>query len=295
MQNLPKKLSTLQKQCQCQLLLPLIHKTTITLRPEKQPTGILKPDVGSLFFFDLHVIVNMLLLVSTRQAFHIGMAEIVNFPTEYWHSHSWGSSIRTCSNDFAKYPDELPVFLLDMIQYHCIQDGCGLTHSSHCGQVTFFGCDRRWGSFITDQVLLKIHPLMSTDNVLQDPILEHCDILEDEMLLIEDMDEYICSNQIIACCVDIAFHRENKSLSTKYSVYQLFNARTGHTRSVNLLSPIRAELELKVLDCSYLTAQLMKNIKSFPILLFIDNFGLYRNMYRTGVYAIPAGLPFAEH
>ena len=59
--SLPKGLSTLQRQCRRRLPLPLIQKAKITLCPEKQPTGIPKPGVGCLFFFDIRVIVNIIM------------------------------------------------------------------------------------------------------------------------------------------------------------------------------------------------------------------------------------------
>ena len=35
---------------------------------------------------------------------HYGMAELVDSPTEAWHSKQWAASIRTTSGDFAFYP-----------------------------------------------------------------------------------------------------------------------------------------------------------------------------------------------
>ena len=32
------------------------------------------------------------------------MTEIVDSPSEYWHSNSWGSSIHTCSTDLRDFP-----------------------------------------------------------------------------------------------------------------------------------------------------------------------------------------------
>ncbi|ELR08630.1 hypothetical protein GMDG_08648 [Pseudogymnoascus destructans 20631-21] len=38
----------------------------------------------------------------------------------------------------------------------------------------------------------------------------------------------------------------------------------------------------------------MSGVQSLPLIMFIDDFGLYRNMYRsiTGIYMMPAGAPW---
>lgn len=137
---------------------------------------------------------------------------------------------------------------------------------------------------------------MGAEDISENPQFEFCEPLEDEMLLIEDADEYIGPSQIIARRLDVALYRTNLPPQAKYSVRQIFSARTGHTRSIDLLSPIRAELEIESLGRNYLTAQLITNVKSFPLVLFIDGFGLYRNMYRslTGVYIMSAALTIDE-
>ena len=81
--SLPKGLSTLQCQCHRQLPLPLIQKAKITLRPEKQLIGISKQDVGCLFFFDIWVIVNMIMSASTKPATYTNMAKIMDCPLEF--------------------------------------------------------------------------------------------------------------------------------------------------------------------------------------------------------------------
>lgn len=63
-------------------------------------------------------------------------------------------------------------------------------------------------------------------------------------------------------------------------------------RFVELLLFIRIELELEIFDRNYLTNQLKNNVKSFSIIVFVNNFELYRNMYQTltEVYIIPTKL-----
>jgi len=63
---------------------------------------------------------------------------------------------------------------------------------------------------------------------------------------------------------------------------------------------IRGELELEYFGRDQLVKMLSRNgvdeVIAAPFLLFMDGFGLYRNMYRAlmGVYMILAGLSFIE-
>lgn len=129
-----------------------------------------------------------------------------------------------------------------------------------------------------------------------DPRLENCVLADDEMLMIEDADEYINPLQIVSRRLDIALHRKNRPQLTKFAVRQVFNAATGCIRPIDLLSPVRGELELEAFGRAYLTEKLVENVRSFPLVIFVDDFGLYRNMYRsvTGVYAMPAGLSIED-
>ena len=46
-----------------------------------------------------------------------GLAEIVDAPVELWQSDAWGCSVRTTSGQFARYPNNEPVFPSDFIWY----------------------------------------------------------------------------------------------------------------------------------------------------------------------------------
>lgn len=108
-------------------------------------------------------------------------------PLEYWHADCWGSSIRTCSGDWIRYLDQSPVFPSDILQYRCMTPSCTTSHLSLCGQVTFFGHDRRHVSPTKNQELLRIC-LLIVLGASQDPRLENCLLADDEMLMIEDGD-----------------------------------------------------------------------------------------------------------
>ena len=97
--TIPCHLSTLQKHCRKRLLLPFLHKTVVAVKRAKQPSGLANSSQSSMYFFDLKSLVATELSTTKGRVFHTGMADIFDNPSEYWHSRSWGSSIRTCSQD----------------------------------------------------------------------------------------------------------------------------------------------------------------------------------------------------
>ena len=172
---------------------------------------------------------------------------------------------------------------------------CTISYTSHCEQVTFFNSDQQHSLPTKDQKLLKIC-LLIVLGALSDPQLENCVLANDKMLMIEDANEYITLMQIVFHWLDIALHRKNQPQLTKFAVCQVFNTATGYIRPIDLLSSVWGKLGLEVFRHAYLTDKLVENVRSFPIVIFINDFRLYRNMYRsvTGVYIMPARLSIED-
>ena len=86
-------------------------------------------------------------------------------------------------------------------------------------------------------------------------------------------------------------------MSRHYLVHRVYSLQIKDIRSIDLLSLICAKLEIEAFKCKCLALQLVENVKSFPIVIFIDDFGLCRNMYcsLTGVYAMSATLSTIDH
>ena len=212
--NLPKRLSTLHSWCRKRLPIPSIQKAAVLVRREKQPTGTPRPAQANVYYFDARIIISILLSATTQRNIHIDMAEIVDSPSEYWHSNSWGSSIRTCSTDFARFPHSSPILPSDIVQYRCGNDKCGIIHDSHCGQVIFFGRDQRSRSLTLGQTLVRIRPLISRKNVNEYSVPVTLDWPEDQLLLIEDADQGFLSEHVLARRFDVAICRNDQVRST---------------------------------------------------------------------------------
>jgi hypothetical protein len=310
--QLPERLDTLHTWCRSRIPLPPIQKASVAVLSNKQPSKKTKARENHLekvkstfwqremYYFDFRILITMLLSGNNNRLFHTGMADIVESPFEYWHSISWGSSIRTCGTDFARYPDLTPIIPSDIVQFRCNTVDCYMLHRGHCGQITFFGRDRRPQSATCGKVLLTIRPLINHREAACEPWqtkLSVVKITESELLMIEGADEIIQPNQILYRRFDISIHRSEclKKVALLY-VHCIFNVDHQQIRSISLTSPIRGELEIEAYGREHIISQLSKGVKSFPVLLFIDAFGLYRNMYRslTAIYVMPASLCISE-
>lgn len=75
-------------------------------------------------------------------------------------------------------------------------------------------------------------------------------------------------------------------------IQYVFNEFSQKIWPLGKLLPTWGELEIGVFRRNFLAFQLMGEIKSYFIVIFIDAFGLYHNMdgFLTGVYIIPSGL-----
>jgi hypothetical protein len=99
---------------------------------------------------------------------------------------------------------------------------------------------------------------------------------------------------------DIPNASEGPSLHEQHSFYvrRILNITDRKVRSFRLSHPVRAELELETYSRETLEAEFCdpSKVLCLPHIMFIDGFGVYRNMYKslTGVYLIPSNLPLKE-
>jgi hypothetical protein len=101
LQFLPRSLDTLKSHYQSSLPTPTIYTKKVPVKQEKQPSGIINLSTAKVYHLDPINIINMILnSPQIRQKMHIGMAELVDKPSELWHGYSWAESIRGCSGEY---------------------------------------------------------------------------------------------------------------------------------------------------------------------------------------------------
>jgi hypothetical protein len=80
-----RRLNTLHIWCKRRLLLFFIQKIVIAVKKTKQFTKIKKSNEFNIYFFDLKILIVMILSLTWTNVFHINMTNIVNKSFEYWH------------------------------------------------------------------------------------------------------------------------------------------------------------------------------------------------------------------
>ena len=207
-------LRTLQQRCRRQLPLPLLHKTIVPVKHAKQPSGLRNSIHSGMYFFDMRILLATVLSTTKKHVFHTGMADIVDNPTEYWHSRLWGFSIRTCSQDYVVYSNLTPVITLDFVAYFCGSVDCAVRHDCYLGQIVFFGQNQRSNSMLKGKVLLQICRVQKATCSLHphEILASQIPWTQDKIVLIEKDDCFIQLQQLQYQQTDVHLQRELSTL-----------------------------------------------------------------------------------
>ena len=127
------------------------------------------------------------------------------------------------------------------------------------------------------KTLLKLWKLLSSMNVVFYFILKFYHWSTNELLLIENQNQYIQSKQIHNHVLNIQFCKQNKFIDfSLLHVHRVFNLFKNQFRVIDFLLFIWNELKLQQYDHEYLTSRLTTNIQLFFLIIFIDDFEFYR-------------------
>ncbi|EFW13347.1 conserved hypothetical protein [Coccidioides posadasii str. Silveira] len=290
LRSLPLGLSTLKKKCRAQFPMLPIRRASIPAVSLKMPTlspaekRLIQTSLTSNLFFQDPVALLSLLARSPvfRKKIHIGMADLVDNPTELWQSWSWGSSIRCTWNE----------------------------QEIHIGRIQFVGRDRRLACTKPGEIVLIVQYTITANSFDKRIHSLRPPLCPNELLLLEDQETHIIHEDNILARLDVHLdYTFDGSGSYKPSetnglfVRRVMNTirDTSSVQELRLSTPLRGELEIAAYGRDMLIKMLcpgdpIKRTISIPFQLFIDGFGLYRNMYRniTGFYMIPAGLNDSE-
>ncbi|ELR10244.1 hypothetical protein GMDG_04632 [Pseudogymnoascus destructans 20631-21] len=305
--DLPRGIGTLKRRMVAQLpLIPLRHKI-IQLNQNKLPTMVPaeKAKAGHQRQADAHwfelssLIARILSSKDIWGGMWHGLGWFVNTPTELWHSDSWLCSARTSSGEHACYSNGTPIVWSDFVEYRSRGAGDGV----YVGRVYSVGRDHQSHTIEKNAVAIKIQRACFRGNLPDDiqdkgAALDPL-ILELEMLLAEDNFEFVLEDDILnRIDMTITYNFEsgipgsqNAAFDPKSQIRQIFNEKRGDIRPAIQSHPHIAELEIRAHGRQWLTELLQRGFISAPLIMFIDVFGLYRNMYRslTGVYFSLAG------
>ena len=317
---LPKTLDLLKQQFKGQFPLLPMRRKKIPVVSTKLPTlsaaerGLVNSATCWLHFQDpIALLTNVARSPKFRSTMHHGMAHFVDEPAELWESFSWASSIRSTSGEFAQYADGSPIFVSDVVNYRCIEPlcSCSINTEKHIGRVRAVGKDFTSGTKLPGAFTIVIYPYIRQQEAPRELLRlisrsKKQPPFAGNELIVHETSIGLLESDIIGHITDIFF---DKKFGDKHSTQIVPHpaTRTYVRRAVNKglssispicrTSPTRGELEVQTYGREHLVETFQANkCLSVPYQLFIDGFGLYRNMYRSvmGIYMIPACLSAAE-
>jgi hypothetical protein len=297
--TLPEKLDTLKERLHKKLPLQPVERRQIPVQKEAQPTQAANSPTDEIlswhYWFDPQFVFRDIL--SSRlgsEKIHFGMAQYCDKPIELWHSRAWGSSICAASGEFTYSRNGDALFPGDFVQFKAILiRDCNL--KAEFGRVIFFGLDARASSSMKGKVVLTLQPVIPLSDLTTCTGITGSNrgsyiLLEDKDLEFEESD--------ILCRVHMQLYRGSSLSPSAPIIYEVFNWKRQCLRSSLQLHTLRAELEIETFGREHLSGFSARHqlTRSIPMLLFIDGFGVHRNMYCSlkAFYMIPAGLSYSE-
>ena len=309
--TLPKKLDTLKRQVRRHIPLLQLMRRAIKVTIEKLPSLAEKQKgrrqrerierlAWQYWYEPLDLIQAILSATKLCEKMHFGMAQFVDEPTELWHSRSWGSSIKSTSGDVCYTSNHniiIPGDILEILSPHSAP-------LYKYGRVTFIGRDFRQQAIDINEkgeVLLELEVVVDGNHSLlknfdQDILTE-----DHEFFIVEDIQLNLSLTSMgehLSVYIDRDFDEEDDNPPSMHGNYirRVLNVRTRTIRSVRQLHQTRGELEVECYGRERLSEAFGKPHLSLPYLLFIDDFGVHRNNYRSlkAFYLTPAALSYKE-
>ncbi|KAI1430444.1 hypothetical protein GGR50DRAFT_702193, partial [Xylaria sp. CBS 124048] len=315
----PKRLETSLKHIRRSLPLRKIRKLELELDNTVLPTRTKLTE--DLLIFDMKdLVATILSSPQMRSHAHIGMARLVDGEIlNPWEANWWGESVRSTSGQFFTFPDGKPIFPSDFISWRCPGDGgCSITESPFCsthfGRVRYCGWDYRLTDANANTVQQPPKPILLVQKVIDraqvsghmavdihNTIFRHRTMNRTELILIEDDEVALSPADVTIHIPDVKmdYHFDPTGpvtpgpMTSEFTVRLIYNQGRREYRVVKLSAPHRAELELKAYGREHFLNFAGREMISLPFQVFIDAFGLYRNMYRTlmGIYLTPEFFP----
>jgi hypothetical protein len=296
--NLPKRIDTLKKKLRKQLPLLQMRKRQLHLDPTKLPTR--GSHTEDLHMFDMRAVFSRMLQPERLlKRGHLDMAEFVDDPVEFYQSRSWSGSNRTTSGKFAMIKGREEILTSEFVWYT-------VGSATRLGRVAHVGRDRRSTAKAagTDgAVILQLSPVATvTDvqnkypNIYNDAASARPRVPSrvEEIFLVENAQlTDVVESQLIKreprVFLDYSWATTGNQFPSasvmKYYVRQIISlGATPRIRKLALSHPHPGELEIKTYGRTALLSKLARSkhlVYSFPYTMFIDGFGVYRNMYRS--------------
>ena len=307
-ESLPLKLDTLKKRIRRHMPLLKIYRKALPVIIHKQPSIAAKlkgnyqrqriERMAWQYWFDpMDLITTILSATKLRAKMHFGMAHLVDNPTELWHSNAWGSSIRAVSGDICRTRRGDLIIPGDILR---IKSGSDADTTFKYGRVIFIGRNYTENALIAGEVTVTIQSILSNDDLMLDDF--DIDRLDNhELFLLDDETSHAPISSIdqhIPVHMDREYDGDEEQFYNdgRFYIRRVLSLFRRRVRPLRQLHPTRGELEVEYFGRDWLAEAFSKPLLSLPCFLFVDDFGVHRNMYRSlkAFYLIPANLPYKE-
>ncbi|RDW84612.1 hypothetical protein BP6252_02202 [Coleophoma cylindrospora] len=308
---LPRKLDTLKRLVRTRLPMLRMLRRLINVVIEKQPTLPsgqkseqrirITRQTWHYWFDPSDLVTNILNAHVLVKAMYFGMARYVDYPEEFWESPAWGSSALTTSGQFAHTRGGSIIIPGDIVRL--TEPVEGFTK----GRVLFVGLDYRSTAHIEGEVVLTLQPVVTATKL---EVPESMRIQERELVLLDTTFEVV--PELIVCQLDVVMQWDFTydkgaqddiaepfpNLNPKFFIRYIIDPSSQEYKSIRYMHPTRGDLEVRHYGRELLERFTQTDVPcmSLPFILFVDDFGVHRNMYRAlkGFYITPACLPYHE-
>lgn len=331
--ELSKTLNALKNQCREQLSLLSLKINRIRIKRNQQSTMIkdrkrkqrFRKEIRKMFYFDLIALFSTMHASSSfLKKQYYDMTLIVNALSKLFHSNNWRSSIRSTFEEFAFYSNASSIFSFDILWFKCLVKCENVEHdinSRHMNRVIFMRKNQRCDSLFFDRKVLKIQEVIKRIELSNSQRkLLRVSSRASELFIFQNQCYEIYESETMLRMMHVILNwRYNENRSKIYEskkkrfdffIRQMYNKVKDKWISLNLFASLRVDLELLTYEREYLimtfvyrrnnmtklaTSKFTK-CYSMSLMIFIDDFDLFRNAYRflMSIYVILASMTLTK-
>lgn len=304
--TLPEKIDTLCEHIRDRIPLLKIMKKQVYVKSNKLPTlpeqSKMTRHTGRLtyhYWYDpIDLFTHILSASELTSKMFFGMGQLTDNGTEFWHSRAWASSTMTTSGHFAYTQSGAVIFPGDIVT---IEPSDGYTKA----RVLAVQANMRPTSVLYGEIVITCQPVVEGENYRE------LSTYTTELVIVDQ--EMILPAQVVLDRLPVEmlwkFHPENPRTdqtlrrlyrSTKQFIRYMVDPADHSSRAIRFTHPTRGDLEVRLYGRAHLETFTVANhngrIASLPFMLFVDDFGIFRNAHYSikGWYVTPASLGYRD-
>ena len=308
--NLSLKLDILKRQIRRHMSLLKLHRKTLTVVVKKQSSLIARKKekrrrqkierLAWQYWYDsVDLISTILSTIKLRKKMHFEMTQYVNELIELWHFVVWRSSIRALFEDVVFFSKDNLILSDDFLIFET--DENVLNFNVIIDRIVFIDRNHRFYVEAQNEICVSLQFVVDWEHHL---LRDFEDENSHELIVIENSNFELSSSQLHSH-LDIYIDRnyddaknESEKSYTDERIYvkRVYNTSSKIIRSIARLHSTRAELKISHFDRDHVKRFFSQTHLSLLYLLFIDEFEVHRNMYRSlkAFYLIFANLSYEK-